>query len=199
MLSRDHELARVSDAAFRLYITLKLLADDVGRMALHPFQLVASTWWGQRGEADVHPLLDELARGGIIVRYQDAKGQEYAEIIGWTTEDHPRFERPDKPKPSAIPGPGDAPPQGSFSFVRERSRPLSTLPETPLDSPREESRAVPGIGSEGIGSERIGSRAREDAGPAPVGGPPGSRGGEPRSFAELGAAIIANARRGGAS
>jgi hypothetical protein len=87
------------------------VADDEGRFRAAP-ALVASQCfpYDRLPLAKVTSWLEELARAGLLVRYQ-AGGQDYAAIPGWT-----KHQKIDHPSPSQLPPPP----------IREDSRGLAS-------------------------------------------------------------------------
>jgi hypothetical protein len=102
-LLEDDVVGDLSDAAWRLWVSMFVLADDYGnvrasRRALAP---------GGRLDGDVMAALNELAackgdRGGLVQLYE-VRGQRYASICGWSK--HQKIQRPGKPR---CPGPEEA-------------------------------------------------------------------------------------------
>jgi hypothetical protein len=102
----DDEVATdLSDAAWRLWVSSWLLADDHGRFRAAPRYLAAEVWQDTRRIDAAAAALDELARVRLVRRY-DVEGQAYAEIkpSGW--KKHQRIDHPGAPR-VPVPEPGD--------------------------------------------------------------------------------------------
>lgn len=95
----DEEAAGLSDAAWRLWVSLWVLADDYGNARGGSRYLAASVWQDSRLAAKVPALLDELEKARRIVRYE-AGGQPYAHIRNW--EKHQRIDNAGRPKVPAL-------------------------------------------------------------------------------------------------
>jgi hypothetical protein len=108
--------AKLSHAAWRLFVSAIVLADDYGNVGAEPAWLGGAAFWGRA--ADVHEALGELAAAGLVSPYE-VHGQAYMHIAGWAS--HQRVDHPGKP---AVPGPSDplAKPSGTFA------RPSGTFP-----------------------------------------------------------------------
>lgn len=126
----DERTARLSDTAWRMFVSLWLLADDHGALRAEPDYLAGQVLWGTgAGAPAVLSALAELGAAGLVLRYQ-VRAQNYVQIKNWLK--HQRVDHPSKPRvprhddPTAIPVLGDP---------REASRDsLSTL-ATDLRSP----------------------------------------------------------------
>lgn len=98
----SEELAQISAAAERTYVRLWTHLDDEGRIADRPKVLAARLYpvHDDVGPAEVDHDLEELATAGLVIRYQ-VDGAAYLAVRGsWD-----RWQRPQNPKPSAIPPP----------------------------------------------------------------------------------------------
>jgi hypothetical protein len=115
-LLTDSKAARLSDTAWRLFVSSWLLADDAGRLPADEVILAGSVFPG-RDARECSRALDELSRAGLVTVYE-VREQRYAEIRGWKR--HQKIDRPSGPK---FPGPSDASPLDSTS-PREDSRAL---------------------------------------------------------------------------
>lgn len=106
----DEVTAGLSDAAFRLFVSLIVLSDDYGRVRGNPGWVAAHVWWNVRGEpprvAEVIAELEAAGRTdtkpGLITRYEVA-GQSYLAISGWA-----KHQRIDNAGSSIIPPPPGA-------------------------------------------------------------------------------------------
>lgn len=85
----DGKSARLSDAAWRLWVSTWTLADDEGRFPCDPVWLCGQVFWA--APRDCTPLIVELERNGQVRRYV-ANGEPYAEICGW--KKHQKINRP---------------------------------------------------------------------------------------------------------
>jgi hypothetical protein len=101
--------AKLSHAAWRLFVSAIVLADDYGNVGAEPAWLGGAAFWGR--PADVAGALDDLAASGLVERYE-VRGQAYMHIAGWAQ--HQRVDHPGKPM---VPGPSsaDARPSGTFA------------------------------------------------------------------------------------
>lgn len=97
----DEKSAGLSSDAWRLWVSMWLLADDHGRLRGSQEWLKAQVFWATPHHVAVGDLLIELASAGVIVRYEIA-GQKYIEIPNWSK--HQKVDHPGKPR---IPGPSD--------------------------------------------------------------------------------------------
>lgn len=120
----DEVSASLPDSAWRLWVSMWLLADDAGRLRGSPPWLRGQIFWA-RPEVDdeeTNALLSVLEASRVIVRYQVGQ-KTYFQVRNWT-----KHQRIDKPRGSAIPGPSDIP----------SGRPPRLLPEaSSLDRERD--------------------------------------------------------------
>jgi hypothetical protein len=96
----DDRTAGLTHAAWRLYVSGYLLADDQGNLRAHPRRLAAEVFW-LREVSDVFATVSELSRTGLWSLYE-VRGQLYAAIHAW--ERHQRIDHPGKPR---VPEPSD--------------------------------------------------------------------------------------------
>jgi len=97
----DERTSGLSDAGFRLFVSLILLADDHGAGRAGRLQLHAATRCG-RGDPEITArALEELAVAGLVTVYS-VRGQRYAHLRGW--KKHQRIDKPSKPR---VPQPDD--------------------------------------------------------------------------------------------
>lgn len=89
----DDVTAALSDGAWRLFVSLFLLADDYGNLRANPRQIAGQAFWA-RPDADIVAMLDELATAGLVAIYS-VRGQRYAAIKGWSK--HQKVDKPGKP------------------------------------------------------------------------------------------------------
>lgn len=97
-LLEDEKACALSDAAWRLFVSSWLLADDYGNLRASARYLAAQVW--QDTTRDVAPLVDELAAARMWVLYE-ADGQSYAHVRNW--EKHQRIDNRGKPHVPALP------------------------------------------------------------------------------------------------
>lgn len=97
----DERSAGLSSDAWRLWVSMWLLADDHGRLRGAPEWLRAQVFWSAPHPVHVSDLLLELHQANVIVQYEIA-GQKYIEIRNWAK--HQKVDHPGKPR---IPEPCD--------------------------------------------------------------------------------------------
>ncbi len=91
--------ATLSSDAWRLYVSLIVLADDFGNAAaIHP-RLHAAVFWGCPHPVAVKDLIEELVAAGLISKYS-VKGEPFLSILGWS--EHQQISHRGKPR---VPGP----------------------------------------------------------------------------------------------
>lgn len=98
----DDEVAlELSDAAWRLWVSSWVIADDHGRLRASPKYLAAEVWKDTRRTETAQEAVDELVRAGLGRRYH-VEGQLYFELkpAGWR-----RHQRIDKPGKERVPVP----------------------------------------------------------------------------------------------
>ncbi len=93
----DEVAAALPDAAWRLWVSLWVLADDYGNARAGEKYLAAVVW--QDTGRDVREPLQKLVERGLVEAYAVA-GQRYVHIRGW--EKHQRVDNAGKPR---VPGP----------------------------------------------------------------------------------------------
>jgi hypothetical protein len=86
----DAKAARLSDRAWRLWVSMWTLADDCGLCPSDPDFLGARVFWGT-GNTDAREALGELVQRGFISLYI-AKDEAFAKINGWST--HQKIDKP---------------------------------------------------------------------------------------------------------
>lgn len=150
----DEAAASLSSDAWRLWVSMWVMADDVGRLRAADKFLKAKVFWG-RSDVDCHAALAELVAAGFVHLYK-VDGQWFAEVRNFRK--HQRIEKPQPPK---YPGPDKAEEvatieeRGEMSFVT-----AEVLPEHSGNAPGtlpESSPTVPGtfpVGREGIGRDQ---------------------------------------------
>jgi hypothetical protein len=79
----DQRTAGLTDAAWRLFVSMILIADDYGNQHADARLLRAEVFWGAPAPPeDVRPLLDELERVKLV-RFYRVRGQSYVHLAGW--------------------------------------------------------------------------------------------------------------------
>lgn len=99
-LLADAVTAGLSDAAFRLFIAMILLADDYGNFRAEPAFLRGQIFWKVEPSSPYEAAVAELTH---LVSFYDVKGQRYGTIKNWSK--HQRVSHPGKPR---VPGPENA-------------------------------------------------------------------------------------------
>lgn len=152
-LWQDERFAAVGLEARLLYIGLVSQADDEGRQSANLALLRSRIY---PFDVDLPPealgdWLVELARAGLIVRYEGDGGRSYVAVVSWHED-----QRIDKPTASDLPKPPDETPRTreTAAIPRDESRGIAITPTGP-DRDRDRDR-------EPTGDPRAGA-----AGPAP--------------------------------
>lgn len=143
----DAKAGRLSDGAWRLWISSFLLADDHGNLRADPQQLAGQVFWGSpRTAANVGELLRELAEGRLLFLYE-VNGQEYAHIPGWAKHQRvdnagkPRCPKPDegvevrRESPRVSANVGDLPPDHRPPTTDQDHRKASEVSPRPVPPP----------------------------------------------------------------
>ena len=130
-LLEDEIAVSLSDAAWRLWVSMWVLADDHGDLRAGDRYLAAQVWQDTSHDASA-PLL-ELIRTGLVLPYS-VEGQRYVRIAGWSK--HQRVDNAGKPR---VPTPEDD--DGTWiqlltikvaEKLRDPTRPSATLGALPL-------------------------------------------------------------------
>jgi hypothetical protein len=102
----DERTAGLSDPAWRLFVSMIVLADDYGNLRAQDRLLLREVWWARPDldGVDIRAAFGELEASGLI-RFYRVRGQSYAAILGW--KKHQLVDRPGKPH---VPGPDEADP-----------------------------------------------------------------------------------------
>ena len=106
----DQEVAQLSDAAWRLWVSLWVCADDYGNVRGGSRWLAANIW--QDTSRDVEPLITELVAARRVTTY-DVHGDRYLSIRNW--DRHQRITNRGKRR---VPDPNDP---DSFGAVSPRT------------------------------------------------------------------------------
>lgn len=76
----DVRTAGLSDAAFRLFIAMILMADDHGGLRAEPELIRGQIWWRAKATADIESAMAELDK---LVLFYEVDEQRYAQIRNW--------------------------------------------------------------------------------------------------------------------
>ena len=160
-LLEDEKAATLSDAAWRLFVSSWLLADDHGRFRAGARYLAAQVWQDTTKSAVAEAALAELADASRIRIYR-VDGDTYAEIPTWAR--HQRIDNAGKEgKKVPIPTPESYVQRNSAHLPSVSPRTAETLGDSPLRPPK--SAALPPTSDHGPPTTY----------PAPAGSePPGS-------------------------
>ncbi len=92
-LLTDAKAARLSDSAWRCFVSCLLLADDFGRFAGDPLIVGGQVFPMKPAKAEA--AIGELVDAGMLLSYQ-VRGQVYLEIANWMK--HQRIDNAGKPR-----------------------------------------------------------------------------------------------------
>jgi hypothetical protein len=127
----DAATAGLSDAAFRLFVSLIVLADDYGNVRADARWLLGQVWWAHGTSPRVAEFLRETSDVGLVGVYT-VRGQIYASILGWG-----KHQRIDNAGKARVPSPNDAEAQPFVFDAREAREDLpifaASRGEIPLD------------------------------------------------------------------
>jgi hypothetical protein len=98
----DAKTSRLSDACWRTFVSLILLADDHGNLHAEPDRLEAAIFWGSRDPRDTFANILETLASVSLVEFYEVRGQRFAHIVGWD-----RHQKVDKPSRPRVPRPCD--------------------------------------------------------------------------------------------
>ena len=130
----DEEVSALSDEAWRLWVSMWLLADDAGNCRAGDRYLAAQVWQDTGRSPRVAAILRELRRGKRLEIYIH-KGERYAHIRNW--EKHQRIDNAGRPR---VPGPTHEN-SSPWEPSRGESRRISeSLSESPLRPPTSDQR-----------------------------------------------------------
>lgn len=140
----DEKSAALSSDAWRLWVSMWLIADDHGRLRASPLFLKTQVFWATPEPAIISDMLEELSAADLITRYY-VKGQAYVSIPNWD-----KHQRIDYKAKSLIPSEDQA------DEVKIRVN-LESRPDSPNGVPPHfGSRCSEGKGRDRKGKERIG-------------------------------------------
>lgn len=124
----DEKTAGLSDTAFRLFVSLILLADDHGNLRAQPSWLTGVIFWAREAGAPVGEAIAEIERAGLVRLYRERE-QLYAHIRGWSKNQRiDKIGRPRVPKPppeDVIEKPGE---NDDVGQIRDSLASVSRLP-----------------------------------------------------------------------
>lgn len=120
----DERSAGLSSDAWRLWVSMWLLADDHGNLRGTPEWLRSQVFWARESRESLAKLLEELASARVIVRYE-VDGQRYIAIRNW--DKHQRVDHPGKPR---VPGPPEGVTDTCAESSRESRETLANIPES---------------------------------------------------------------------
>jgi hypothetical protein len=98
----DEKAAKLSDAAWRLWVSLWLIADDYGNARGDSRRLAADIWWCHDSPPNVSDILREIETAGFLTRYE-VRGQKYVNLKNWN-----KHQRIDNAGKARVPGPSEA-------------------------------------------------------------------------------------------
>lgn len=124
----DERSAGLSSDAWRLWVSMWLLADDHGRLRGAPSWLHSQVFWATPIPVDVPGLLCELDTACVIERYE-VSGQKYIEIPNWTK--HQKVDRPSNPRVPARPDADSRVPRDRLATDLRPPTPITTPTGTP--------------------------------------------------------------------
>jgi len=128
-LLEDDKTSALSDSAWRLFVSLWLLADDYGNARAGHRYLAAMVW--QDTTKDAGEPLRELCGAQLVDPYE-ANGQAYVSIKGWGR--HQRIDNAGKPR---VPGPIKENQTLGLGFSEKVRKPrqVAARPTTPTSTP----------------------------------------------------------------
>jgi hypothetical protein len=97
-LLEDEKTARLSDRAWRVFVSLIIMADDYGNMRGSERYVSGAALWAH-AMPDIGTELADLEDAEIIRRYS-VKGESYIHLTNWSK--HQRIDKPGRPR---VPGP----------------------------------------------------------------------------------------------
>lgn len=129
----DEVSSRLSDAAWRLWVSMWLLADDYGRLRGSPVWLEGQVFWNAEDESrrPIRELLAELRAAKVIIPYE-VSGQSYFQVRTWK-----KHQRVDHPGPPRVPAPPEALANDSRTAREALANDLDLDPDQDLDRDQE--------------------------------------------------------------
>lgn len=91
---KDSKVAGLSDAAFRLFVSAIVSADDFGNLEADERLLRSQVWWAHHDSPRISEVLGELRRASLVRQYA-VRGQDYLHLRGWSK--HQRIDNAGKP------------------------------------------------------------------------------------------------------
>jgi hypothetical protein len=98
----DERTASQESDAWRLFVSMIVLADDFGNLPANANLLAAEAFWALDRRVETRPLLAALEAAELIKLYR-VRGQSYVHLCGW--DRHQKVDKPGKPH---VPGPAEA-------------------------------------------------------------------------------------------
>lgn len=126
----DEKAAHLSDRAWRLWVSMWMIADDHGLMHANARRLHGQALWAQNDPDRTEAALQELADAGLIQLYQ-VNGEVYACIPRWSR--HQKIDHPGKPR---FPRPEEGTPVEILESLARPSRELREPSRDPLEASR---------------------------------------------------------------
>lgn len=121
----DEKSAGLTDTAWRLLVSLIVMADDYGRFRANPAFVHSQVFWASNTSREASgAALETLARLSLVTLYEVA-GQRYGKITNW--ERHQRVDHPGKP---LCPEPEEGITRSCADSSRESREELANIPET---------------------------------------------------------------------
>ncbi len=140
----DEATAGLTSDAWRVFVSMFVIADDHGNLRADPDWLACQIFWKSKPSRDIRESLATLSEK--LVLFYSVGGQRYASIRNW--KKHQRVDHPGKP---AVPGPELGFPETLATLSRDSrenlARPTETL-ATDLDLDLDLDRIGPGVGGE---------------------------------------------------
>ncbi len=149
-LIEDEKIANLSDAAWRLFVSTWLIADDYGNARAGDRFLASQVWQDTGQTKKAKNALVELVTAGRIHVYE-VEGERYLSVPRWSR--HQRVDNAGKPR---VPGPPADVLESSRRFAETRGESplgsgLTTDPRPPTDDPRTPTaRTEPGTSQDDI-------------------------------------------------
>jgi hypothetical protein len=94
-LLEDERTAGLTHEAWRLFVSLILIADDYGNFRASTRYLDGAVFWARESQLGADLVLTELVNCGLVLTYQ-VRGQLYGHLAGW--EKHQRIDKPGQPR-----------------------------------------------------------------------------------------------------